>query len=120
MPTPPIPAQDAEPLTAAVRDLQERLFEISLSWEEHAARATYACADAALDVARQLLAGTLVCIAVAALETVLGDKTPLPERWLSSLAPAGSRVPATSQRPSLVDGKICATLNQAHTIVRVT
>lgn len=34
---PPIPAQDAEPLTAALRDLQERLFEASLSWDEEAA-----------------------------------------------------------------------------------
>ena len=79
MPTPPIPAQDAEPLTAAVCDLQERLFEASLSWEDEAARASYACADAALDMARQLLSGTLAPSEElwTALTAALRDETPL-------------------------------------------
>ena len=45
MPTPPIPPQDAESFTTAIRDVQDRLFDASLRWEEQAARASYACAD---------------------------------------------------------------------------
>ncbi len=80
MPTLPIDPQDAEPFTSAIHDLQEALFEASLSWEEEAARATYACADAALDVARQLLTGTLAPSEElwTALTAALLDERPLP------------------------------------------
>jgi len=65
----------------ALRTIRERLFEASLRWEEKAARATYACADAALDVTRQLLAGTLAPSEElwTALTAALLDETPLTE-----------------------------------------
>jgi len=83
MPTSPIDPIDVEPFTTALRVLQEDLFNYSLRWDDPAALACYHTADAALDVARQLLAGTLApsTAVMKALTAALLDETPLP--WVA-------------------------------------
>ncbi len=80
MPTPPIDPREMEPFTTALRMLQEDLFNYSLRWDDPEQLLCYHTADAALDVARQLLAGRLAPREelAAALNAALLDETPLP------------------------------------------
>jgi|GEM_PF-4142139 len=82
MPTPPISPAAMEPFTTALRHIQDQLFTASLPWHNADALACYHAADAALDVACQLLAGTLAPSEQLAktLNDVLLDETPLP--WI--------------------------------------
>lgn len=84
MPTPPIDPKEMEPFTSTLRVLQQELFDYSLRWDDPKALTCYHTADAALDVARQLLAGRLAPREelAAALNAALLDETPLP--WVES------------------------------------
>ncbi len=77
---PPFSTMETEPLTTAIAALQELLFDHSLRWSDPTAVSWYSVVDAALDVARQILAGDLAPSQhlAQALNTALLDETPLP------------------------------------------